>query len=123
MALKTQPRLALTIEPGADREPIEITVQTDNRDAVAYDLVRERKNWPVPDKGVFIWQTYLAFHALKRLGLLAQNGLPNDFQSVQPMLVHLAPVDEEGNPLELDEHGRPINGNQGEDVDPTRPES
>ncbi|OYO16289.1 hypothetical protein CGZ94_04940 [Enemella evansiae] len=123
MALKTQPRLALTIEPGPDREPIEITVQTDNRDAVAYDLLRERNNWPVPDKGIFIWQTYLAFHALKRLGLLAQHGLPSDFKSAQPMLVHLAPVDEDGNQLELDEHGKPINSNQGEDVDPTQPES
>lgn len=49
-------------------ELVEYQVQTDNRDAVRWDLVRDRKKWPAGQDSPILWSTFLAWHALKRSG-------------------------------------------------------
>jgi hypothetical protein len=51
-----------------DGELVEFKVQTDNRDAVRWDLTRGRKNWPNGQDAPLLWMTFLAWHAMKRGG-------------------------------------------------------
>lgn len=57
------PRVVVTLEDGTEQ-----TVQTDNRDAVQWDIIRARKSWPSGKEAPMLWLTTLAWHALKRTG-------------------------------------------------------
>jgi predicted RNA-binding protein with PUA domain len=100
MARLTSPRVVLLLEkPGTD-ELEEITVQTDNRDMVAYDLHRARSQWPKLDEAPILWMTFLGWHAMKRTGVTAEK-----FEDFNDRCAQVTGVDADGNALEPgDEH-------------------
>lgn len=61
--LKT-PIVTVVIAEG--EQLVEYTVQTDNRDAVAWDMHRNRVNWPAGTDAPMLWMTYLAWSAMRR---------------------------------------------------------
>ncbi|PCE13987.1 hypothetical protein AUC47_04890 [Microbacterium sp. SZ1] len=61
--LKT-PIVSVIIEQ--DDKLVEYVVQTDNRDAVAWDMHRNRVNWPAGTDAPMLWMTYLAWCAMRR---------------------------------------------------------
>lgn len=66
MASITAPRVRVTVEQAS--ELVEYVVQTDNRDMVAWDMTRPRKQWPAGDTAPMLWLTFLAWSALRREG-------------------------------------------------------
>lgn len=63
-----QPRLRVQLE-NADGTVAEYDVQTDNRDAVRFDLTRVRLGWPDGQSAPVLWMTFQAWSALKRSGI------------------------------------------------------
>jgi len=61
--LKT-PQVVVVIEQ--NDQLTEYVVQTDNRDAVAWDMHRNRVNWPAGTDAPMLWMTYLAWSAMRR---------------------------------------------------------
>lgn len=64
------PRIAVLIEVAGQAEPVEHTVQTDNRDAVAWDMTRGKKGWPQMGDAPMLWATFVAWSALRRQKLI-----------------------------------------------------
>lgn len=110
MAQMKFPRVLVTIEQ-ADGTEAEVTVQTDNRDAVRYDLMRVRKAWPVMHEAPILFMTVIAFLAIRRSDATL---LPDDAEKALDMIVDVTPVDADGNPVDdTDVAGMAV-------VDPTR---
>ena len=65
MAQLKFPRVLVTIER-SDGTEAELTVQTDNRDAVRFDLLRARKGWPPMADAPLLFMTALAWLAIRR---------------------------------------------------------
>lgn len=59
------PRVAVILANDAG-ELVETIVQTDNRDAVRYDLLRGRKGWPSMQEAPNVWMTVMAWSAMRR---------------------------------------------------------
>lgn len=82
----SQPRLQVRLE-NADGTVTEYDVQTDNRDAVRFDLTRVRLGWPDGQSAPVLWMTFQAWSALKRSGV--EVGKVTEFMdrclSVQPL--------------------------------------
>ena len=53
--------------PGADHD---VEVQTDNRDLIEWDFTRakQRPPWPPFNEAMFLWLSFIAWHALTRTG-------------------------------------------------------
>lgn len=87
MARLVTPRLAVTVlENGSDE--VEYTVQTDNRDAVRFDMIRARKGYPAMDEAPILWMSVLAWSALNREGKVGndvERAIGEDFLSVVPL--------------------------------------
>lgn len=64
------PKVLVLVQLEGATEPEELTVQTDNRDAVQWDITRARKGWPTGPDAPMLWMTFLAWHSLKRTGQL-----------------------------------------------------
>ena len=110
MAQMKFPRALVTIER-SDGTVAELTVQTDNRDAVRFDLMRARKGWPPMGEAPILFMTVLAFLAIRRSDATM---LPDDAEKAIDMIVDVTPVDADGNPVDdSDEAGLAV-------VDPTR---
>ena len=110
MAQMKFPRVLVTIEQ-ADGTVAELTVQTDNRDAVRFDLMRARKSWPAMGEAPLLFMTVLAFLAIRRSDATM---LPDDAETAIDMIVDVTPVDADGNPVDdTDASGLAV-------VDPTR---
>ena len=45
-----------------------VTVRTDNRDRIAWDLARGRNKWPQAQEAPSLWATHIAYTALRRAG-------------------------------------------------------
>lgn len=94
----SKPILRVTLEdPTADGQLVEYTVQTDNRDAVRFDIMRARQNWPGGDVAPMLWMTVQAWSAMRRSKV-------EPFASMKAeaffdVCVDLVPVDEDGNPI------------------------
>ena len=54
-------------QPSGD-ELVEYTVQTDNRDAIQWDVTRPRRSWPAFNEAPMLYMTFLAWHAMHRTG-------------------------------------------------------
>ena len=52
-------------DDGTDRQ---ITVATDNRDRIRWELTSARQHWPDPTAAPTLWATFLAWSAMKRAG-------------------------------------------------------
>lgn len=61
--LKT-PRVAVIVDN--EGELLEYLVQTDNRDAIAWDMHRNRQKWPAGPDAPVLWMTFLAWSAMRR---------------------------------------------------------
>ena len=110
MAQLKFPRVLVTIER-SDGTLAELTVQTDNRDAVRFDLLRARKGWPPMADAPLLFMTSLAWLAIRRSDASI---LPDDAEKALDMIVDVTPVDADGNPVDdADEAGLAV-------VDPTR---
>ena len=57
-------KITVHLEEGADL--VEYVVRCDNRDQIAYELRRDREQWP--EHAPMLWATFMAWHALKRSG-------------------------------------------------------
>ena len=68
MAKLLAPVVVVTLEQDGSDDYLELTVQTDNRDAVQWDIVRARKEWPAGQDAPMLWMTFLAWSALHRTG-------------------------------------------------------
>lgn len=56
----------ITVVIDRDDELTEYVVQTDNRDSIAWDMHRNRVNWPAGPDAPMLWMTYLAWSAMRR---------------------------------------------------------
>lgn len=91
--LKT-PIVSIIVE--RDDELVEYTVQTDNRDAVAWDMHRNRVNWPAGTDAPMLWMTYLAWSAMRRDTSTPAAGLTFDnFNDIVRSISSAKPVDEQ----------------------------
>lgn len=98
MAQLAFPRVRVRIErPGSD-DIVEVIVQTDNRDAVRFDLLRARKSFPGMSDAPLLWATVLAWSAVMRSD---RSLLPEDVEKALDVIVEVQPVDEDGDPVEM----------------------
>ena len=96
MAQLKFPRVLVTIER-ADGAFAELTVQTDNRDAVRFDLLRARKGWPPMADAPVLFMTTVAWLAIRRSDASI---LPDDAEAALDRIIDVTPVDEDGNPVD-----------------------
>ncbi|MFJ3394000.1 hypothetical protein [Leifsonia aquatica] len=68
MAELATPKVVVLIEQDGTDDLLEYTVQTDNRDMIQWDVTRGKKGWPKFDEAATLWLTFLAWHALRRVG-------------------------------------------------------
>lgn len=74
------PQVVVLLEqPGSD-ELVEMTIQTDNRDMVRFDMTRAHRRWPSSTDASILWLTFLAWSALDRNNLLDGEKF-DDFQA------------------------------------------
>jgi hypothetical protein len=62
----SSPVVAVVLEQGP--ELVELEVQTDNRDAIQWDVSRGKRDWPKSTEAPMLWLSFLAWHALRRTG-------------------------------------------------------
>ena len=101
MTALTSPRLKVLVEESPGAPYTEYIVQTDNRDAVRFDLIRERKGWPKATDAPMVWMSVLAWHAIKRSGATT-----DDVETYLDKIVDLVAVDENNEPKRPDAAGR-----------------
>ena len=90
------PRVLVTIEQ-SDGTEVELTVQTDNCDAVRFDLMRARKNWPTMHDAPVLFMTVIAWLAIRRSDASL---LPSEAENALDRIIDVTPVDEDGNPVD-----------------------
>lgn len=90
------PRLRISIERPLDDAFDQYDVQTDNRDLIAWDATRPRRQWPAGTDAPVLWMTYLAWHALKRTGA----PVPESFDDFTEICVDVRPIDRDGSLIE-----------------------
>lgn len=94
----SKPKLRLVLEDSAG-DLVQVDVQTDNRDAVRFDVLRARKNWPGGDTAPMLWLAVQAWSAIKRSKLEPWASMNVD-KFVEEACVDLLPLDADGNPIE-----------------------
>lgn len=110
MAKLITPRLAVTVLEGDDE--VEYTVQTDNRDAVRFDMLRGRKGFPGMDEAPILWMSVLAWSALNRAGKIGADVE----KAIAEQFLAVVPVDADDNEIAGDIAA------QSPTVDPTQPD-
>ena len=90
------PRLRVIVEEGDELKQYD--VQTDNRDALRFDLIRGRKGWPAMSDAPMLWMSCLAWHALKRSGVTS-----DDVEDYLDKIVQLTTIDDDGEPVKGDD--------------------
>lgn len=68
MAQLSAPRVIVLLETAGSDDLTEYTVQTDNRDAIQWDVTRPRRSWPAFNEAPMLYMTFLAWHAMQRTG-------------------------------------------------------
>jgi len=91
----TMPKLRVLVDDSPTGELTEYTVQTDNRDAVRFDVMRPRKSWPGSQEAPMLWMTILAWSAIKRSG-----GTADTVEDYLDKIVQIEPIDEDGNTVD-----------------------
>lgn len=105
------PIVTVTLQQNGDQQ--QVTVQTDNRNQVKYDLLRATRNWPAQKEAPTLWLTILAWHALALAGHIRDEA----FEMFNDRCLDVYLSDEDGNRLTVDQ----IKESQGVAVDPTHP--
>lgn len=91
------PRVRITVENDDETER-EITVQCDNRDAVRFDLTRNRHSWPASEDAPILFLTVIAIFAVWRSD---KTLLPDDIDAAIESVLDVSPVDEEGRDVDM----------------------
>lgn len=91
----TMPKLRVLVDESTGGDLTEYVVQTDNRDAVRFDVMRPRKSWPGSQEAPMLWMTILAWSAIKRSG--ATTATVEDYLE---KIVQIEPIDEDGNAVD-----------------------
>lgn len=91
-----RPILRVVVE-GPAGDLVEYTVQTDNRDAVRFDVLRAQRNWPGGDSAPMLWLTVQAWSALRRAKVGPVSELK--VEAFLEACVDVEAVDEQGNPV------------------------
>jgi len=73
MTQLSAPKVLVLVETAGTDELTEYTVQTDNRDAIQWDVTRPRRSWPAFNEAPMLYMTFLAWHAMHRSGATKQN--------------------------------------------------
>lgn len=97
----SKPKVRVVLERD-DGRMVQVDVQTDNRDAVRFDIMRPRKNWPGGDEAPMLWLTVQAWSALKRAGDDAPDGFVDACKDVDKFFdvcVDVMPLGEDGQPV------------------------
>lgn len=92
------PKVVVLLETPGSGEHTEYTVQTDNRDWVAFDLTRGRKKWPTTEESPTLWLNFMAHHAMAKRG-----GLDLTFEEFLARAVKCFPVNEEDEEISVSE--------------------
>lgn len=95
------PRVRVLVETDPAAPLTEYTVQTDNRDAVRYDLMRARLGWPSGSDAPMLWLSVLAWSALKRSGATTE-----DATVYLDKIVEIQPVDADGAAVAVDDESQ-----------------
>lgn len=77
------PRIRITLDDGMEHD-----VQTDNRDAVRFDMLRARMGWPSMSDAPVLWATVMAWSALARAGKMPTTCVADQLDrivSVEPL--------------------------------------
>jgi hypothetical protein len=70
------PHLTVLMDDGAVHE-----IQTTNWDMLGYERTARKKGWPIPQEAQVEWMTFLAWHGLRREGLIPGDVDYDDFAS------------------------------------------
>jgi hypothetical protein len=73
MTQLSAPKVLVLVETADSDELTEYTVQTDNRDAIQWDVTRPRRSWPAFNEAPMLYMTFLAWHAMHRSGATKLN--------------------------------------------------
>lgn len=92
------PKVRILLEQEGTDELLEYVVQTDNRDAVRWDLLRAKKQWPKGVDAPMLWMTVLAWNALRRSGIT----VPDNIEPFLDKCVQVSAADKDGNPVAPD---------------------
>lgn len=110
MTLRRMNRLRVLLELADSEDLAEVTVQPDNRDMVRWDRARAAKGWPALSDAPLLFQTFLAWAAIRRLGSDIHTG---DYESFETRCVEITAVDADGNEIKPGQA-------EGEPLDPTQ---
>ncbi|GAB2558810.1 hypothetical protein [Leucobacter ruminantium] len=105
------PVVTVTLQNGDEQQ--QITVKTDNRNQVKYDLLRSQKDWPGQKEAPTLWLTIIAWHALALAGPARDE--PFELFNERCLEVYLS--DEDGRRLTAAE----VKRQAGIEADPTQP--
>ncbi|QXG07722.1 hypothetical protein [Curtobacterium phage Penoan] len=101
MATLNTPLVQVVLEQNGTDDMVELEVQTDNRDAIQWDVTRGRRSWPKTSDAPMLWATFLAWHAMKRTGAPELRGMSlDDFLAV---CVAVNPIKRDGTAVPLGE--------------------
>jgi hypothetical protein len=83
------PHLTVLMDDGAVHE-----IQTNNFDMLMYERTARKKGWPGPQEAQVEWCTFLAWHGLKREGLIDvdYDAFANECASIDPRVVSQDPT-------------------------------
>lgn len=95
MARLSAPQVLVLVEQAGSDDLTEYTVQTDNRDAIQWDVSRGRRGWPRFDEAPMLYMTFLAWHAMHRTGATRQT-----FDEFMAAAVEVKVLDQEGNAVD-----------------------
>lgn len=105
------PIVTVTMQQGTEQHAV--TVQTDNRNQVKYDLMRATKNWPGQKDAPSLWLTVLSWHALALAGHITDE----TFERFNDRCLEVYLSDESGRRLTADE----VKEKAGIKANPTQP--
>ncbi|MCM3577450.1 hypothetical protein M3686_04785 [Micrococcus luteus] len=89
MTQLSAPRVRVITEDAG--QYVETVVQTDNRDAVRFDMLRSRKGWPAMKDAPMLWMTVLAWSAMRR-----EQATDLDVEAFLEAALQVQPVNEAG---------------------------
>lgn len=114
MARLKTPRVRLTIEQAGSDDLVEVEVQTDNRDAIQWDVTRGKRSWPALNEAPMLWLSFVGWHAMRRTGADELRGM--DLDAFLAVLVQVEAVREDGSTVDA----REVTDDD-VSVDPTQP--
>lgn len=86
------PLLWVFMQTDDGSEPKPVLVQTANMDLLLWDKTRAAHKWPKMDESPFKWFTFLAWAAMRRLGMIA---VDLKYEKFEVVCLSVEPVEDE----------------------------